>query len=476
MNLNFKQKTKIVCTIGPASGSRPKIRSLVQAGMSVARLNFSHGSHEAHAEYIRNIREVAVETGLPVAILQDLPGRKLRTGSLRDSQVKLKKDAVITLTTQSIVGDEQRLSVNLPTLSQDVRTGNEILLGDGDIQLKVTAVVGKDVQCRTVSGGRLKSRMGVTIPGVSLSGPFLTEEDKQHLLFGLEHQVDLVALSFVSRAEDVAEVRKFLQGKGKDIPLISKIERRQAVDNFEKILSLSDGIMVARGDLGLEIPLPQVPIVQKEIIRKCNHAGKPVITATQMLESMVHSPSPTRAEVTDVANAVLDGSDAIMLSAETSVGRFPIAATGMMCRIAEEAEATLPYERLLTQKGADLEPTTDDAISYGACHIAHQLRASAIVAFTFSGSTAWRVSKYRPGVPILALTPRADTRLKLALAWGVYPFQVEEPPTIKGLFTLAAKLAKELGVAKAGDLIIITAGIPLGVPGTTNLLKVERVA
>lgn len=475
MSFNLKRRTKIVCTIGPASGSHSKIKSLVQAGMNLARLNFSHGSYEAHEEYIHTIRKVAAETELPIAIVQDLPGRKLRTGELQSQEARLKPGAVITLTTQSTIGNEQKLSVNLPSLTQDVKIGDDILLGDGAIQLKVEAIADNEVRCRAISGAKLKPRMGVTIPGVSLSGPFLTEEDKRHLLFGIEHQVDLVALSFVSRANDVAEVREFLREKGKTIPLISKIERRQALDNFADILSLSDGIMVARGDLGLEIPLPEIPVVQKEIIRKCNHSGKPVITATQMLESMVHSPSPTRAEVTDVANAVLDGSDAIMLSAETSIGKYPIMATEMMRRIAEEAEATLPYKHLLIQKGADLEPITDDAISYGACHTAHQLGATAIVAFTSSGSTAWRVSKYRPGVPILALTPRADTRLRLALAWGVHPYQVEEPPTIKGLFALAVKVAKESGAAKAGDLIIITAGIPLGVPGTTNLLKVERV-
>jgi pyruvate kinase len=451
------------------------MEQLVKEGMNIARLNFSHGSLEVHRHYIHTLREIATATGTPLAILQDLPGKKPRIGRLSRKWVSLKNNARVRLTAREVPGDEQVVSIDPPILLQAVREGDAILLNEGAIHLRAVSVTATDIECQVVRGGVLKPRMGLTLPGVSVPGPALTEQDLNFLSFGVEHQVDLIALSFVDKAADVAEAKKLLNQKGADIPVIAKIERREAIDNLLEILHAADGIMVARGDLGLEMPLTQVPVLQKEIIRHCNRLGKPVITATQMLESMVRSPSPTRAEASDVANAVFDGSDALMLSAETSVGRYPVEATRMMRRIIEQAEMALPYERLLAEKEADLEPRTDDAISFAACHIAHQLGAAAIVAFTFSGSTAWRVSKYRPRVPVLALTPHPTTLKKLALAWGVYPVEVVEPPTVDGLLELGAKLARELGYASAGDLVVITAGIPLSVPGTTNLVKVTRI-
>jgi pyruvate kinase len=407
--------------------------------------------------------------------MQDLPGPKNRTGKLKKGLVELKADGDFILTTRQILGDEHRVSVGLPELPSLVKRGDMIFLDDGAIELKVTSTGNMEVNCQVITGGTLGEDKGVNIPGITWDASTITEEDWAHLLFGLKHNVDLVALSFIREANDVLKVRNFIRKKKKTPVLIAKIERREALDNLDEILEAADGAMVARGDLGIEIPIQRVPIVQKEIIQKCNRLGKPVIVATQMLESMVHAVRPTRAEVTDVANAILDGSDALMLSEETAIGNYPIETVSMMAQIALEAEASLPYEDILSHKGKDLQPQTDDAISYAACHIAHQLGAAAIIAFTSSGSTARRVAKYRPGVPILAITPSNETRRQLSLSWGIRAYQIPEPSKISALFTRGAKVAKRTGLAQDGDLVVITGGIPLGVSGSTNLLKVERV-
>jgi pyruvate kinase len=473
--MTLRQKTKIVCTIGPATGSSSIIKELIKAGMNVARLNFSHGTLEEHAGYIRNIRKAASKLNTPVAILQDIAGPKIRTGKLKQKTVQLKEDARFTLTTAKVPGDEHSVSVNLPELAENVKRGDVIFLNDGAIKLEVVNTTPDTVRCLVVVGGTLGWEKGVNVPGVNLRIPSCTEKDSHDLLFGIEHAVDFVALSFVREAKDVLRVRKFLRKRGADIPLIAKIEKWEALENLDKILAASDGLMVARGDLGIEIPLERVPLAQKEIIRKCNHAGKPVITATQMLESMMNSPYPTRAEVTDIANSIFDGTDAIMLSGETAIGHYPVEAVEVMMKIALNTEAALPYSKMLLDKGADLEPQTDDAISYAACHTAHQLGAAAIVAFTSSGSTARRVSKYRPAIPILAATPSPKQRRRLLLSWGVYPYEIAEPSDVADLLAQGARLSLETGVARKGDLIVITAGIPIGMAGTTNLLKVERV-
>ncbi|MCX5995545.1 MAG: pyruvate kinase, partial [Chloroflexi bacterium] len=394
---------------------------------------------------------------------------------LKRKEVQLKEGADFTLTTATVPGDEHSVSVNLPELAENVKRGDVIFLDDGAIKLEVVRTTHEAVRCRVIVGGILGWEKGVNVPGVNLKIPSCTEKDFHDLLFGIEHEVDFVALSFVREAKDMLRVRKFLKKREADIPIIAKIEKWEAWENLEKILAASDGLMVARGDLGVEIPLERVPLAQKEIIRRCNHAGKPVITATQMLESMMESPHPTRAEVTDIANSIFDGTDAIMLSGETAVGRYPVEAVQVMMKIALITEAALPYSKMLLDKGADLEPQTDDAISYAACHTAHQLGAAAIVAFTSSGSTARRVSKYRPGIPILAATPSPKQRRRLLLSWGVYPFEVAEPSDVADLLAQGARLSLETGVARKGDLIVITAGIPIGIAGTTNLLKVERV-
>jgi len=469
------RRTKIVCTIGPSASSASVIKELLQTGMDVARINFSHGTYKEHTSYIKTLRQTAKKADLPLAIMQDLPGPKNRTGKLKGGSIELKENSDFILTTREILGDETRVSIGLPYLPSIVKPGDMIFLDDGAIELSVTSLSNTEINCQVVSGGILGEEKGINIPGATWDAPTITEEDWDHLLFGLKHDVDFVALSFIREAKDVLKVRKFLQKKKKTPMLIAKIERREALDNLDEILEVADGAMVARGDLGIEIPIQSVPIVQKEIIQKCNRLGKPVIVATQMLESMVNAPRPTRAEVSDVANAIFNGTDAIMLSEETAVGSYPVEAVSMMAQIALEAEGTLPYEEILTNKGKDLQPETDDAISYAACHIAHQLGAAAIIAFTSSGSTARRVAKYRPKVPILAITPSQTTQRQLSLSWGVRAFQIPEPSKTAVLFARGARVAKRTGLAKDGDLVVITGGVPIGIPGSTNLLKVERV-
>jgi len=472
---DLRRRTKIVCTIGPASSSPVMLERLVRSGMNVARLNLSHGSQRDHAGYVKSIRNISDKMGFPVAILMDLPGPKYRTGEIKAGQAILKKGATFVLTTRKVDGDEKEVSVNLPNLTRDIKARDLLLVDDGAIQLKAKYVSEADVRCSVVVGGVLRPRRGMTVPGMRRSAPFLTDETVASIRFVVSQQPDFIALSFVTRAEDVNQVREALAREGVATTLISKIETRHAVAEFDHILAASDGIMVARGDMGVELPLPKVPLIQKEIIHKCNEAGKPVITATQMLESMISAARPTRAEVADVANAIFDGTDAVMLSAETSIGRYPLQALRMMVQIAREADAALPYARMLHDKDDVRRAETDDAISFAACHTAFQLGAKAIVAFTKSGSTAMRVSRYRPKAPVLAITPVAAVRRRLALTWGTYSFEVAEQQTVDDVFQRAAELARDVGVARKGDLVVVTAGIPIGVPGSTNLLKVVQV-
>jgi pyruvate kinase len=472
----FKRRSKIVCTIGPATGKASVIERLIRSGMNVARLNLSHGSHEIHARYIQSVRRIGKRLRIPVAILVDLPGPKYRIGRLKDNQVILRKGAQITLTTIDLEGDASLVPVNLPNLPRDVKKGDTILLDDGAMQLRVLGKSGNEVKCKVKVGGVLTERRGLVVPGMRTSSPFVTDVLREHIAFAVQQKPDYLAISFVSSVEDILAVKAVLRKHEVDFPVISKIERVQAVRDFNDILSTSDGIMVARGDLGVDIPLERVPFIQKEIIQKCNHAGKPVITATQMLESMVNAARPTRAEVTDVANAIFDGTDATMLSAETSVGKYPVQAVRTMAKIALETERGLPYEHLLAERGKWIQRETDELISYSACHTAQSLGAVAIVAFTQSSSTARRVSKYRPRVPILALTPGDTISGRLLLHWGIYPFQIEEAKSVDGLFATATRIARETGVAKPGDLIVITGGVPIGVAGSTNMLKVEKIS
>lgn len=471
----FRRRTKIVCTIGPATSSAAAISRLITAGMNVARLNLSHGSHKEHTRYIRTIRKSSRHLGIDVAILMDLPGPKHRTGKLKDGKAILKKGAQLVLTTRQVEGNAALVPVNLPHLHHDVKTGDTILVDDGAMQLRVLSIKGSEIRCKVTVGGVLRDRRGLVVPGMRSSAPFITDSLREHIRFAVKEKPDYLAISFVSAADEVIAVKSILHENGADIPIIAKIERGQAVRKFDRILEVSDGIMVARGDLGVDIPLAKVPLVQKEIIRKCNQAGKPVITATEMLESMVTASRPTRAEVTDVANAIFDGTDATMLSAETSIGKYPILAVKIMGRIAEEVEGKLPYEQMLAERGRWLEPCTDELIGYNACHTAHVLGAVAIIAFTESGSTAGRVSKYRPRMPVFAITPSSSVATRLLLRWGVYPVRIDGLSSVDDLFATGARLAKELILAKPGDLILITAGVPVGTAGSTNLLKVERI-
>jgi len=472
----LKRRTKIVCTIGPATGTAAVIESLVKSGMNIARLNLSHGTYDVHSRYIQSIRRISQRLEIPVAVIIDLPGPKYRIGKIKDGQIFLKRSAPVTLTTRDITGDESVLPVNLPSLPQDVKKGDTILLDDGALQLKVLGRDGSEVKTRVTEGGTLIENRGLVVPGMRTSVPFISDTLLEHIAFAVRQKPDYLAISFVSKAEDVLGVKEVLRKNDADIPIISKIERVQAVREFDEILSASDGIMVARGDLGVDIPLERVPLIQKEIIGKCNRAGKPVITATQMLESMINVARPTRAEVTDVANAIFDGTDATMLSAETSIGKHPVQAVKTMSRIALETEKVLPYANMLAERRAWIERETDELISYSACHTADSLGAVAIVAFTQSGSTARRVSKYRPQVPVAALVPDSTISGRLLLFRGVYPFQIEEVQSVDGLFNAAIKVTRESRLARSGDIIVITGGVPIGVVGSTNMLKVEKLA
>ena len=471
----LNRRTKIICTIGPATSSSAVMERLIKAGMNIARLNLSHGTHSEHARYIRAIRRLSQRLGIEVCILMDLPGPKYRTGRLKGGEAVLKRGKSVVLTTRNVEGDATLVSVSLPNLAQDVRVGDTVLINDGVIKLKVKETKGNEVICRVVVGGLLTEGRGLVVPGMRTSLPFITDSLREHILFAIKQQPDYLALSFVSSAKDVAGVRAILEENNVEIPVIAKIERGLALRNFEGILAASDGVMVARGDLGVDIALERLPLVQKEIIKECNRAGKPVITATEMLESMVHTARPTRAEVTDVANAIFDGTDAVMLSAETSIGKYPVQALRMMAKIACEAETKLPYEQILEERKSWLEQKTEELISYNACHTSHSLGAVAIVAFTQSGSTAGRVSKYRPKVAILAITPNRAIAGRLLLRWGVYPVHIAGLSSVGELFAVGARIPKELGLARRGDLVVITGGVPLGITGSTNLLKVEKI-
>ncbi len=470
-----RPKTKIVCTLGPSTASEETIGALVESGMGIARLNLSHGDLDEHLASVEMVRKVSERLGIPVGIMVDVPGAKYRTGPLGTGVLDLEEGDSLTLTSRDVVGTKELVSVAPPGIHRDAAIERPVLLDDGLMELRVVGIDDLDVDCMVVRGGRLTERRGVTTPGKSPSQPFPDENAKQALRFAAEIEADFVALSTITSDDNVNEARAFLDNLGARPSIISKIERAEALDNFDSILEASDCIMVARGDMGVEVRLATVPMIQKELIEKCNTCGKPVITATQMLESMVTSQVPTRAEVTDVANAIYDGTDAIMLSGETSVGRYPVEAVKVMAEVATEAEAALPYETILSEKRQHLEPVTDDAISYDACRTANQLGASLIVAITESGSTAGRVSKYRPQSPILALTPYADVQRRLTLRWGVTSVTIKQIDHVDEFFELGNSKSKEVMGVRPGDLVVMVAGLPFGVRGSTNLLRVLTV-
>jgi pyruvate kinase len=467
-----RRKTKIVCTIGPASESTQILEALIKAGMNVARLNFSHGTQAEHLRKIENIRKIADQMKQPVAILQDLSGPKIRVGKVKESGVELRRGENFFLTNQEITGDERGASVNYAPLPDEVKAGDTILLSDGTIELQVLKSDGQKIQCRVMVGGVLTSQKGVNFPTRSILASAFTEKDRQDLLFGIQHGADLIGLSYVKEAGDIKEVKRFLEKESADIPIIAKIERKEALERIDEILWASDGIMVARGDLGVETPLEKIPNVQKMLIRKANALGKPVITATQMLRSMVDHTQPTRAEVTDVVNAIYDGTDAIMLSEETASGQFPVESLQMMAKIAQSAEEEFPFDQFL-KRGMGGESDLPQAISHAASLLAEEVKAVVIVTPTESGSTARWVSRLRPRQPILVLSRHLSTVKRLNLCWGVYPFLIPDWKDTDDMLERAKGMPKELGMASTGDRIIIIAGVPISIPGTTNLIKVE---
>ncbi|TYP71167.1 pyruvate kinase [Paenibacillus methanolicus] len=469
------RKTKIVCTIGPSSESLENTKKLINAGMNVARLNFSHGDFEEHGGRIKNIRIASQELGKTVAILLDTKGPEIRLGKLAD-EYELIQGETVTLTTEEIIGDNKRIPVTYANLPQDVHVGSSILIDDGLIGLTVEAIEGTEIHCRIINSGPVKSKKGVNVPGVAISLPGITEKDANDIVFGIEQGVDFIAASFVRKASDVLEIRELLEKHGAShIQIISKIENQQGVDNLDEILEVSDGLMVARGDLGVEIPAEEVPLVQKQMIQKCNRAGKPVITATQMLDSMQRNPRPTRAEASDVANAIFDGTDAIMLSGETAAGKYPVESVQTMSRIAVRAESALEYREIFTKLASAQQTTVTEAISQAVANAALDLSAKAIITSTESGYTARMIAKYRPKSPIIAVTPEEQVMRRLALVWGVIPVKGTPADTTDEMFDIAVRGGIDSGIVKLGDTVIITAGVPVGRSGSTNLIKIHTV-
>lgn len=465
-------KTKIVCTIGPSSNRFDTIKALIENGMSVARLNFSHGSHQDHGELIEKIRKASSEVGRPIAILQDLCGPKIRVGEISSPGIQLLPGENLTLTTDKSSTHEKHVPVSYSGLPSQVKAGDRILLADGLMELIVERTTHSEIFCSVLTGGLLTSSKGINLPTSSLDIPAITEKDRRDLFFGLDMDVDYVALSFVRTATDIHEIKKIIHRQNKQTPVIAKIEKHEALNHIDGIIAASDGIMVARGDLGVEIPLEKVPNIQKKLVRQANTIGKPVVIATQMLRSMVDSPRPTRAEAADVANGVLDGADAVMLSEETASGKYPVEAALYMARIAKSAEEKYPHKKylqVLPKKG------TAESVSYAATILAKNLAASAVVATTRSGSTAVHISRYRPRQPIIGLSPDETSVRKMALYWGVMPFFLPIIEDTDEMVEQAALAAMEKGHVRKGDRVVITAGRPIWATGTTNMLWVKEL-
>lgn len=474
MQLHHSQRrTKIVATIGPATSSADVLRRLIEAGATTLRLNFSHGTHEDHQRNIRLIRQISFELNQPVGILQDLQGPKIRLGKFENGPITLAKGDPYILTSKFMAGTQDMSCVTYDPLADEVPEGSTILLDDGRVEMFVESVnkAARQLHCRVVVGGVLSNNKGVNFPGVYLSIKAMTDKDREDLIFGLDQGVDWIALSFVRNPQDVLELKELISNAGKHVPVISKIEKHEAIEQMEAILSISDGVMVARGDLGVELPAEDVPILQKRLISTANRLGIPVITATQMLDSMVSNPRPTRAEISDVANAILDGTDAVMLSNETAVGKFPVEAVETMARIATRIEQEQPSRFVDGMPGRSIP----NAISQGVGRIAEQLNAAAIMTLTKTGSTARNVSKFRPHTPILAVTPHVDVARQLQLVWGVKPLLVLNLPSTGQTFQAALNVAQEKNFVREGDLVVMTAGTLQGVAGSTDLIKVEVV-
>ena len=469
-------KTKIICTLGPATDQPGILDALIQEGMSVARFNFSHGNYEEHEKRLKELREARTRFQKPIAALLDTKGPEIRVKSFKTGKVELQPDQLFRLCSGEVEGNEEQVSITCQDLYKDVAVGKRILLDDGLIAMQVEAIEGKDIICRVINGGFVSNNKGVNVPEVHLSLPYVSEKDRQDILFGIEKDFDFVAASFVRCADDVLQIRRILdENGGKSIEIISKIENREGVDNIDEIIEASNGIMIARGDMGVEIASEEVPVIQKMIIKKVYEAGKKVITATQMLDSMMKNPRPTRAETTDVANAIYDGTSAIMLSGETAAGKYPVKALQTMVRIATRTEQDIDYRKRFF--GYDHKASTNitDAICHATCTTAHDLNASAILTVTKTGTSARMISRYRPGCQIIGCTMDEKVGRQLNLSWGVRPLLIMEESDVIELFNHSVSNARDYGFLKPGELVVITSGVPLGMAGTTNMIKVQTV-
>lgn len=470
------RKTKIICTMGPATESEDVLKDLMLSGMDVARLNFSHGTHEETLEKINLIKKVREEIDVPVAILLDTKGPEVRIKDFKEGKAELKEGQKFTLCTDDVEGDENQVSITYAHLTQDVVPGNRILIDDGLIEMEVLSVKSNKIICQVKNGGVVSNKKGVNIPNVSLSMPYMSQKDIDDILFGIEQDVDFIAASFVRSANDVREIKNLLHNHGgRNIKVIAKIENAEGVENIDDIIRESHGIMVARGDMGVEIDMQDLPVIQKSLIKKTYRAGKVVITATQMLDSMIRNPRPTRAETTDVANAIYDGTSAIMLSGETAIGKYSVETVKTMASIAERTENDIDYVKRLERMNFDSRMDVTNAISHATCTTAHDLHAAAVIALTYSGGTAMQLSRFRPSCPIIAPTLSVKARRQLNLSWGVIPIMSEARSNTDELFDHAVECAQKTGLIKDGDLVVITGGMPMGVAGTTNIMKVHLV-
>ena len=470
------RKTKIICTLGPATDNNEVLKELILNGMSVARLNMSHGPHSDHKDRMDKIKKLREELNVPVAILLDTKGPEIRTGNFKNKSVELKTGQFFTLTTKDIMGDETKCSITYKNLYKDIMLGSHILIDDGLIEMKVIEIVNKDIKCEVLNDGEVSSYKGINIPGSSLSLPFLSDKDKSDIAFGVEQDVDFIAASFTRNAHDILQLRAELEKNNcNNIRIVAKIENAEGVNNIDEIIRVSDGIMVARGDLGVEIPLEDIPIIQKKLISKAYSAGKQVITATQLLDSMMKNPRPTRAEATDVANAIYDGTSAIMLSGETAAGHFPVESIKTMATIAERTEEDINYTAIFRKRDIPERQDVTSAISHATCTTAHDLNAVAILTVSKTGQTARMISKYRPQYPIISGTTDKKVQRQMNMSWGVIPILIDEKNNTDELFEHVVSQAQKSNLLNNGDLVVITAGIPLGVSGTTNMLKVHLV-
>lgn len=470
------RKTKIICTLGPATDDEEVLRQLMLNGMAVARMNMSHGEHSDHKRRADMIKKLRAELNIPVALLLDTKGPEIRTGRFKNNKVNLETGQTFTLTTEDVEGDETRCSITFKDLPKDVQRGSRILIDDGLIEMKVSDVTKTDIVCHVVNGGTVATHKGINVPGVALSLPFISEQDKADIAFGVAQDFDFVAASFTRSAEDIIQLRGELEKNNcNNIRIVAKIENSEGVENIDEIIRVSDGIMIARGDLGVEIPMEEIPIIQKKLIAKAYSAGKQVITATQMLDSMMKNPRPTRAEATDVANAIYDGTSAIMLSGETAAGLFPVEAVKTMAIIAERTERDIDYIEKFRKRDIPERPDVTSAISHATCTTAHDLGAVAILTVSKTGQTARMISKFRPACPIISGTTEPKVLRQMNLSWGVIPILVDEKDNTDELFEHVVSVAQKEGYVHNGDLAVITAGIPLGVSGTTNMLKVHLV-